>query len=456
MTSSTPINSSSTQHKQSAYASFVVVFVIVLLAVLRIKLYGDPALSIAGNDTITYVEASQVPLLSPDIMTGRRLLTTNLIYKMYEPESGYEILVNGSTETTRRALQPGFDKIVLMQLALSIFGWSLLAWFVAENLRNPWLKILSTVLILTFAYTPQIADWDSILMSESLTFSLFALQFAFLIKVASAIYKNPDAKITNWSIAWGTAIFLWTFLRDTNLFTVLITIAMLVVLFKLNRYRKNRSLIGIVIFLFTIFAIGFYTSSVSVRSTVQLINLYKDDIFPNPARVAFFQEFGMPEFGTLEFEKWVQEDGSSAMIRFMLTHPGYPATKILKDFEPAFHEIKQTYFTARNLNPSREILFSIGNALHPETTTPFLMSIILLTSVLLLAAKDLGNSRFWASLGLWLFFSSSLTLIPTILGDTWALNRHALYSTTIFRLITWTFPIIITDIALNLQPIENQ
>lgn len=443
------------QQNGSIYASLAVLVLILILSALRIKFYGDPALSIAGNDTITYVEASQVPLFSAEIMTGRRLLTTNLLYKTYEPENGYEILVNGSVETTRRVLQLGFDKIVLLQLALSIFGWSLLAWFVAENLRNPWLKILSAFLILSFAYTPQMADWDSILMSESLTFSLFALQLALLIKMVFTLYRNPGANITGWAVVWGVVLFLWTFLRDTNLFTVLMTIAMIAMLFTFKQYRKNRALIGIVFFLSLVFAIGFYTSSVSVRSTVQLINLYKDDIFPNPARVAFFQEFGMPEFGTREFEKWVQEHGTSAMMRFMLTHPGYPLFKILGDFEPAFHEIKQTYFTARNLNPSREILFSLGNALHPENTTPFLMSILLLTGLLLLAAKVEDTSRPWVWLGLWLVFSSSLTLIPTILGDTWALNRHALYSTMIFRLMTWVFPIVIMDIALNPRSAEN-
>ncbi|MBI3170684.1 MAG: hypothetical protein HYZ22_19560, partial [Chloroflexi bacterium] len=241
----------------------------------------------------------------------------------------------------------------------------------------------------------------------------------------------------------------------TNLFTALMTIGMVAILFVSQRYRKNKTLTGITIFLSLMFAIGLYTSSISVRSTVQLVNLYKDDIFPNPVMVSFFREYGMPDFGTLEFEEWVQEHGSSAMARFMFSHPGYPVLKIVRDFGPSFNEIKQTYFTARNLNPSREVLFGIGNALHPENTTPFLMSVVLLLGTLLLAVKNVDDSRLWAWLGLWLFFSSSLTLIPTILGDTWALNRHALYSTTIFRFIMWVFPIIILDIALRLKPSEN-
>jgi hypothetical protein len=80
------------------------------------------------------------------------------------------------------------------------------------------------------------------------------------------------------------------------------------------------------------------------------------------------------------------------------------------------------------------------------------MSLILLAGIFLLAIKGSGNSRLWAWIGLWLFLSSSLTLIPTILGDTWALNRHALYSTMILRLISWVFPILLIDIALQPEP----
>ncbi|MFM8425938.1 MAG: hypothetical protein ACKOBL_12240 [Chloroflexota bacterium] len=443
------ISTDQRQSRSVIFASVAVFVIILVFSVLRVKFYGDPALSIAGNDTITYVEAAQVPLFSAEIMTGRRLLTTNLIYKFFEPENGYEILVNGSVDTTRRVIQPGFDKIVILQLILSLLGWGALAWFVAENLRDPWLKILSAILILLFAYTPQMADWDSILMSESLTFSLFAFQLALLIKIASEIYKNPEAKITHWAISWGVVFFFWTFLRDTNLFTALMSIVMIAILFVSQRFRKSKSLLGIATFLMLTFVLGIYTSSISVRSTVQLINLYKDDIFPHPERVGYFEKFGMPALETSEFKAWVAEKGSSAMAQFMLSHPGYPTLKILRDFEPAFHEIKQTYFTAKYLNPTREVLFALGNAFHPENTTPFLMSLIVLVGIIFLAAKDVDNSRLWAWIGLWLFFSSSLTLIPTILGDTWALNRHALYSTTIFRLTPLVFSVILVDIAIQ-------
>lgn len=425
-----------------------VVIIIIAFSIMRIRLYGDPALSIAGNDTQSYIESSQSPLFSAEILTGRRLLTTNLVYKLFEPETGYQILVNGSLETRRRKFQPGFDGIVIFQLAFSILGWGMLAYFIAENLQNTWIKISSAILILAFGYTPHIADWDSILMSESLTFSLFALQFALLIKMAFLIYRNPKSNITLWAVLWGVTCFFWTFLRDTNLFTSLMTLGMIAVLFAIPAYRKNKTLAGIAVFLSLIFILGFITAEISVRSSVQLLNLYKDDILPHPARVAALQEMGMPVLETPEFEIWLHEHGASAMARFMLSHPGYPAVKILSDFPHSFEEIEQTYFTARDLNPHREILIQIGDILHPENSSPFFLSLLMLGGLLLLSTQQVNTSRPWAWLGIWLFATASFTLIPTILGDTWALNRHALYSTTIYRLAIWLFPLILIDIAL--------
>ena len=142
----------------------------------------------------------------------------------------------------------------------------------------------------------------------------------------------------------------------------------------------------------------------------------------------------------------------------MIIHPGYPLLKIAKDFPFAFTEIKQTYFHAPEQYRSRELLMQAGNALHPENTTPFLMDVFLLIGLVILAVRN-GNpsSRPWLWLAFWLFLAATLTLIPTILGDTWALNRHALFSTTIYRLFMWMFLVIIMDLAVGpaVQPANS-
>lgn len=440
----------------NGFFRLLVLSLIVIAACVRIWLYGDPNLSIAGNDTISYVESSQVPLFSSEMMTGRRLLSTNLIYKMLEPKDGYQILVNGSLETTRREFQPGFNRVVILQLILSILGWGFLAFTVSENLKAPIMKVLSAVTILLFAFTPQMADWDSILMSESLTFSLFALLFALMVKIVFTSHKDPNANIYPYLAVWAVTFFFWTFLRDTNLFASLVTIGMIALLLLSAVYRKSRYLYGILTFLTMIFIIGLFTSGNSTRSLVQIINIYHDDLLPSPAAVATLTELGMPDPSSAEYPAWFQENATKTFVKFILIHPGYAVTKIIRDFPGAFTEIKQTYFNAREHTQVRNFLMNMGDALHPENTTPFLLDIFLLLGLILSAIKYAnGVSRPWAWLGAWLFLTASLTFIPSILGDTWALNRHALFSTMIYRLFMWLFVIILTDIALE-KPSQPQ
>lgn len=436
---------------------FVVLGIILAAAVLRITLYGNPTLSIAGNDTATYIESSHVPLFSSEMMTGRRLLTTNLLYKIFEPRDGYQILVNGSIVTARRVVQPGFTNIVIAQLILSIMGWGLLAFSVAENIKNPFMKIMGAVVIILFAFTPQMADWDSILMSESFTFSLFALQLAILVKLVFSVYKDPNSKISTHLAIWAIVYFLWTFLRDTNLFASFVTIGMIAILLFFVKYRKNKNLYGVLVFLTAILAVGLVTSGNSTRSLIQIVNIYNDDLLRSPASVSTLRELGMPAPNSKEYQAWFQKNSTKTLIKFMLIHPGYPTTKIIRDFPNAFTEIKQTYFKAPESARARESLMPLGNAFHPENTTPFLLDMLLLIGLLLLAVKKTNETgRPWAWLGFWLFLTASMTLIPTILGDTWALNRHALFSTMIYRLFMWVFSIVMMDIAIEQNTPKNE
>jgi hypothetical protein len=386
------------------------------------------------------------------MVSGRRPLTTNIIYKIFEPKEGYQIIVNGSIKTVQRVVQPSFNNIVIFQLIMSILGWGFLAFTLSKYIKNPFMKTLSAVVVVMFAYTPQMADWDSILMSESFTFSLFALQLAVLIRIVFLIYKdaNSNPRISLHIVAWAVIYFLWTFLRDTNLFASFVTIGMVAVLLFSIKYRKNKLLHGMLVLTTGMLIFGLVTSSGSTRSQVQLINIYRDDLLLSPARVSTLKTLGMPDPDSAGYPSWFKENSAKTLIKFMLIHPGYPAAKIINDFPQAFTEISQTYFKAPEQYQARKILSMIGDALHPENSTPFLLDSFLLLGLILLAVKNTQEtSRPWAWLATWLFLTASTTLIAAILGDTWALNRHALFSTMIYRLFMWTFSIIIIDVALQ-------
>jgi hypothetical protein len=430
--------------------SILIAIIIIAAAAIRIRVYGDIRLSIASNDTDSYVEAAQTPLFSAEIMTGRRPLTTNLLYKAFEPKEGYEILVNGSIDTTRRNFQPGFDRIVVLQLILSLIGWGGLAYVLAEHIKNPIMKVLMTTTIVAFAFTPQIADWDSVLMSESLTFSLFALHFAIFAKLAFIIHKGSGKHTTVYTAIWAVTCFLWTFLRDTNLFVSVVTFAMASGLLFLKQFQKNKSIRFMLLFSAGIVGLGLITAGNSTRSLVQTSHVFESDLLSSPSRVATLRELGMPEPHTAEYDAWFQENASRTLVKVLLIHPGYALEKIARDFPRSFTNADQTYFKAPEQTQAREVLMTMGVALHSENTTPFLMNILLLIGLVLIAIKSREPSaQIWAWLGIWLFLSASITICVTILGDAWALNRHTIFSTMLYRLSTWIFAIIIMDAAIE-------
>lgn len=438
-----------------SFEKYLVLFSLVLWAGFRLFVYGDPSISIAGNDTVTFIEGSQVPLFSAEMMTGRRLLTTNLIYKFFEPDGGYQVLVNGSLETSRRVFQEGFDGIVILQTILSILGWSALTWVMSAQMKSLATKLMTALLIPAFAYSPQLADWDSILMSESMTFSMFVLQFALLTHIVFVLYKKPDAKIAPWMITWGVTYFLWANLRDTNNYANVVLIGLGVLTLFVPKFKKHKGLIGAIGFSAILFVLGLVTFQQSGRSLISTINVYIGDIFPHPARVEFMQaELGMPTPNTPEFHAWFEEDGVTAVTRFFVSHPGYVLEKLVRDFPDAFKQGVQTYFVMPEMKLFRARMISLGESLHTETATPFLMGLVLLLGIFLSALNNgTETSQPWAWIGAFLFLAATITIIPTILGDTWALHRHTIFSIMVFRLSLWVFAIIMMDIALQKRDI---
>ncbi len=428
----------------------LILLILIIGVAVRVKLYGDPHLSIATNDTVGYITSAQAPITSWEIFTGRRLFTTNILYKFFEPKDGYQILVNGSDDTTRRVVQPYLEYITVLQFVLSIFSWGFLALTVSKFINSSVLKVLSVILILLFAFTPQIAEWDSVLMSESLTFSLFALQLAFLIRILFLDQAASEIKTMLLLASWMVVHFLWIFTRDTNLFAIPASITVLTGLWFLHDFKKKRQIAISIIVLLGIFMLGWYTARNSVRSTIEIGHVFRSDLLSSPSRISILQDMGMPSPDSPEYPKWFEKNSVSTFINFMASHPGYVVSKFGKDILQAFGENMQAYFKVPELGIWRGNMILVGNVLHPKDSTPLFMSAMIL-GVMLYSGwnKITKNSIPWAWLGVWLFSVASLTVFISIMVGATGLFRHTLFSTMLYRLSTWLFLIIIMDLILD-------
>src|SRR5215208_5081595 len=96
---------------------------IVVGAWLRGSLYGNLSLSIGNSDTPSYIDSSKASVFSEEIFTGRRLFTTNILYKLAnDPQACPLPIISYPAEGKEgfREIQPCFDRIVLLQNWISI------------------------------------------------------------------------------------------------------------------------------------------------------------------------------------------------------------------------------------------------------------------------------------------------------------------------------------------------
>ena len=118
------------------------------------------------------------------------------------------------------------------QTWLSIISWTALALALALSLRQPWLSGLAFALTLFFSLNLEISIWDSLLLSESISFSLFALLLAAWIGMG-LLPSKWQAGLMGWALLSGVIIItiLYSFARDTNLYFVVAGAGALVLVF---------------------------------------------------------------------------------------------------------------------------------------------------------------------------------------------------------------------------------
>jgi len=428
---------------------FILAASLVLLAViwLRISSYGDFRLSIGHADTPSYIASSRSPLFSWKIFAGTRLFTTNLLYKF--ANDGIECPLIAISNPAlglegRLRLQPCFDKITTLQNTLSITSWCLAAWLLSRRLKHPFLKFASALLILAFAFTPQIAEWDFILSPESLTLSLFVAAFALLYEIGFRIAETKDRIISRSTLAlisaWLIVFIGWVFIRDVHLYAVPVTLALTGLLLLDSKFRKNRTLLALVLLLAGIFILGSKSAQDSLRAThYPLEHAFEAYIFPHPSRVDFMEGLGMPERDSPDFQAWFDANATRVYGLFLISHPRFVLATLWNDLFYLSSDFEQPYFKADEVI-WRETLLKIGEFLHPQTTAVYLIDLLLLVTLYVKAIRlRTPTLTTWAWLGTWFFLCSTATLLPTFFGDTVGTRRHIFPSVEMFRLFLWVF-----------------
>jgi hypothetical protein len=169
---------------------------------------------------------------------------------------------------------------------------------------------------------------------------------------------------------------------------------------------------------------------------------------PYPAKIQFMRDQGMPDPGSAEYPAWFENQAKVPYLKFMLAHPGFILTTYLRDSAAAFTSNMQPYFRAKDA-PLHEALIPYGDLLHPASSAPLLIDLLLLSGIWALFLKrNHADTLPWVGTAIWLFVAAHSSMFMAVFGATWALARHALLAVTMFRLFIWIFVIKIVDLAL--------
>lgn len=317
---------------------------------LRVAAFAGIATTRAP-DSLSYLETARLGAFSDGMLAGPRAPVGPLFYKLL-----------GSDELRAAG-----------QLALSIVCWLALAAALGAWIERRGVRLVAFASILLLSLAPQVAHWDTILLTESLSISFTAA----LVAAALWLVRAPS-----WGrlAALAAVTLLWVFTRDTNAYlAALIGVGMLIAtpFVARRRFMLAGAAAMVVIAALSIASAnggataggreaafdgrpdGTFGRTAAVyrlpsqqyflfgegRWEFPLLNVIGLRVLTDQDRLSWFQDHGMPVTPALRqmagryapgrggafyrspelasFRRWLVADGTSTYAKYLATHPAY-------------------------------------------------------------------------------------------------------------------------------------
>ncbi len=300
------------------------------------KTFGFSEAPRTYHDTYSYVVVAEKPLNSSAFWVAERSFTLPLLYKI--------LGVNSANYNDAGMMY----RVATSQRWLSVVGWSALAITVALSLRQRWMRLLGFMLTLLFSLSLEVSLWDFLLLSESLSFSFFALVLATwlaLLKIGEHQFRGAFLLGGVLTLVSFSFMGLYSFTRDSNLYFLLIA----VVVFALYLGLRWRTLylhwpfIGLILGTLVLFGGQNYTLIHGNRWQIHIYDNLKVRIMPDPQARTFFISAGLPltprfleiqalsqrQYQVAMFtdpalqpvREWIEEKGRATYLAYLLSRP---------------------------------------------------------------------------------------------------------------------------------------
>jgi hypothetical protein len=391
-------------------------------------------------DSGTYIKTAQEPLFSGAFLSGERPFVLPLLYKVFGSDSAR----------------------VAAQTALSIGCWTFLAGVVASCVTR--LRPLAFALVLAFSLSVTIVQWDSVILSESVSCSLAAAAVAVWLLLARAERRATVAAVL-------VVMFLLAFVRSTNAYSALFAIPFVLAwCVRPGRRRLRLILAG---GLAVVFAASLVYVGAPAARFAQWEQPLLDDIsvrvLPDRTQLAFFRDHGMPVPSALRslagdrvgqlfanhaptttrpgmqaFKHWVVADGRQTMAEFLLLHPAYLANSTAAKA----NEILDPRFLAFYRSPGTTPILpgAIAVVLYPPSVAAVLAWLGVVAAVWTVLICRRGANWLCLIPAVLLVVQAPLAAIAWA-GDVAELGRHALLIGVLTRLALLILTLLALDVG---------
>ena len=435
--------------KANIFYSILSIGIFLAFIIAKINVFALHSMRVWA-DTQSYLSIAQAPWLSEQFWGAGRPLSVPMFYKL---------------------LGLDLQAIIQFQLGFAICAWGILGFTVIRYLHQGWLKLISLGIILALGLSRDISQWDTVVLTESISSSLFVLAVsAWYWAIESWNSKGQSTfRRTALAVILVFAMLVWSFARDTNMyFSLTIGIIMVagIIFPKIRHHPSKWQYVFVSISLITIFILQNQTADIGTRSRFPLLNLIGQRILPKPDRVAFFAEHGMPANQVVprlvnkwggdftgagkeieQFFLWVNSVGKATYIEYLITHPFEVSSEPLENWSillsPSsyiYHygdpEKKGQLFPIWFLGLT-EIVFP-----HPLSVVVFAIGTIVLVATILAVLRRAQIE--------WLVPVMLLLLVYPMMfvvwhGDAMEVERHAFPVYLQLRLAGWMLLIFVLD-----------
>lgn len=241
------------------------------------------------------------------------------------------------------------SSFTIFQLVVSAFAWLVLAFTLAARFPGRVLGVVAFCATLLISLSSDVLMWDRMILSESISTSLFVLLVACWMRFAWGV-------TTAGTVCFVSLAGLWSFAREANSVLLLPFAAMLLCWlwwYLPGGSSERRRCAAAVAMLLVIVAATTFISRRGDRWVFPLLNVIGIRVLPSAERVAFYQARGMPvnerllamsgEFAgdqdwafyrspELEsFRAWLMARGTDVYAEDLLSHPVRSLTEPLQD-----------------------------------------------------------------------------------------------------------------------------